>query len=40
MRWRVSPQNEGMLRWSAKAFAGDGLVNQYEEWYSKKTLVL
>ncbi|MBI1299552.1 GNAT family N-acetyltransferase [bacterium] len=36
--WRVSPDNEPMLRWSRKAFASEGLVDQYEEWVSEKTL--
>ena len=38
--WRVSPENEPMLRWSAKAFAGEGLLDEYEEWYSEKVLLL
>ncbi len=38
--WRVSPDNEPMLRRSAKAFAGEGLVDQYEEWYNEKDLVV
>lgn len=37
--WRVSPENELMLRWSRKAFAGEALVDQYEEWYSEKILL-
>lgn len=36
--WRVNPENEAMLRWSRKAFAGEGLVDQYDEWYSEKIL--
>lgn len=35
--WRVSPDNEPMLRWSRRAF-GDHLVDEYDEWYSKKVL--
>ncbi len=31
MYWRVSTDNEPMLRWSARAFAGEGLVDQYGE---------
>lgn len=38
MYWRVSPDNEPMQCWSAKAFAGEGLVDQYGEWYSEKSL--
>ena len=37
--WRVSPDNEPMLHWSHKVFARDGLVDQYEEWYSEKVLL-
>lgn len=39
MYWRASPDNEPMLRWSRNAFAGDGLVDQYDEWYTGKTLI-
>lgn len=35
--WRVHPDNEPMLRWSRRAF-GDHLVDEYDEWYSKKVL--
>ncbi|HRW06760.1 MAG TPA: GNAT family N-acetyltransferase [Caldilineaceae bacterium] len=35
--WRVAPDNEPMLRWSRRAF-GDHLVDEYDEWYSKKVL--
>ena len=37
--WRVNPDNEPMLRWSRKAFAREGLVDQYDEWYSEKSLL-
>ncbi len=36
--WRVHPDNEPMLRWSRRAF-GDHLVDEYDEWYSKKVLM-
>ena len=36
--WRVHPDNEPMLRWSRRAF-GDHLVDEYDEWYSKKALM-
>ncbi|MBI1299543.1 GNAT family N-acetyltransferase [bacterium] len=35
--WRVSAENEAMMRWSRKAFDG-GLIDEYEEWFSEKTL--
>ena len=37
--WRVSPENAAMLRWSRKAFDdGKLIIDEYEEWYSEKTL--
>lgn len=37
--WQVSAENEPMLRWSRKAFAGEGLVDEYDEWFSEKILL-
>ncbi len=28
-----------MWRWSRRAFLGEGLVDQYDEWYTEKTLI-
>lgn len=36
--WRVSPDNEGMLRWSRRSFPGR-FTDVYDEWYSKKSLL-
>lgn len=35
--WRVMPDNEPMLRWSRRAFQ-NALADEYDEWYSEKTL--
>ena len=37
MYWRAAPDNEPMLRWSRKAFT-NVLTDEFEEWYSEKTL--
>lgn len=36
--WRVSPENEGMVRWSQRSFPGR-FTDEYDEWYSEKRLV-
>jgi len=36
--WRVSPENEGMIRWSQRSFPGR-FTDEYEEWYSEKILI-
>lgn len=35
--WRVHPDNQPMIQWSRRAF-GEHLVDEYDEWYSKKVL--
>lgn len=38
MYWRVAPDNAPMLEWSRRSFP-DGIVDEYEEWYSEKALI-
>jgi hypothetical protein len=35
--WRVSAENEPMLRWTRRAWKGR-IVDEYAEWYTEKTL--
>ncbi|MEZ4830438.1 MAG: GNAT family N-acetyltransferase [Caldilineaceae bacterium] len=37
MYWRVAPDNEAMLQWSRLSFP-DTISDEFEEWYSEKTL--
>ena len=37
MYWRASPDNGPMVRWSRKAFK-NVLLDEFEEWYTEKTL--
>jgi len=36
--WRVDTANEGMIRWSQRSFPGR-FTDQYDEWYTEKTLI-
>lgn len=38
MYWRVAPDNEPMLQWSRLSFP-DVISDEFEEWYSEKTLI-